>query len=95
MGKIIILERLGDGSIQLPQEVLAAFDGANKIYVNIDQERNLVALSVEDPEVLESNEALDRIAELNAGMSYDEYTDPVPDAFLKSGKTDNGSKGEG
>ena len=79
---------LGTGStLTLPADVVAALGSQPDIYVVVDEQKQLIMLSARHPDVLHNESILDQLAQLNEGMSQEEYAAPVPaDCLQRRGK---------
>lgn len=77
-----------DRTLTLPPEAVAVLGLGTTVYIMVDPDKKTVTLSPVHPDELANNAILDQLAELNEGMSLEEYSAPVPDSFLhRRGKT--------
>ena len=70
-----------DGQLSLPAEALAVLPTGVRLFLLIDPERATVSIHARDPDaMLERNqEFLQSLADLNEGLTLEEYTRPAPD----------------
>lgn len=86
-----LLAEIVDGGLILPEEALAMLPAGTPLRVYTDSERGTVRIHAKDPEVMppDFEQFMDLLDELNEGVSLDEYTKPVPESELRSGKQKN------
>lgn len=90
--KILRLALNNDLTLSLPQDAIEILGVGTEFYVTIDMDKGTVLISKTDPIILANNEILDKIAELNEDLTFEEYIAPVPESFLhRRGK----AQGEG
>ncbi|MCW7540098.1 hypothetical protein OOT46_19880 [Aquabacterium sp. A7-Y] len=82
-----------DGRVILPAEALAVLPSGARLFVLVDSEKATVTIHARDPMNPPNQEFLQSLAELNEGLTLDEYTKPVPESELHRRKPiDGGSK---
>ncbi len=54
-----------------------------------DSERGILTVRATDPTTPKNEEFLDALAELNEGLTLDEYTAAVPESAWRKGKSSN------
>ncbi|HEX7686108.1 MAG TPA: hypothetical protein VF453_00315 [Burkholderiaceae bacterium] len=86
-----LLAELVDGRLILPEEALAVLPAGAPLRVYVDTERGTVRIHAKDPEAMppDFEQFMDLLDELNEGVTLEEYTKPVPDSELRSGKPKN------
>ncbi|WP_338847710.1 hypothetical protein V8J88_03085 [Massilia sp. W12] len=85
----IVYSEIIDGQLILPPQALAILPSNTKLFMVIDSERGILTVRANDPTVAKNEEFLDALAELNEGLSLDEYTAPVPENAWRKHKSDN------
>jgi hypothetical protein len=77
-----------DGQLVLPADALAILPTDGRLYVLIDSERGTVSIHARDPAALleRNQEFLQSLADLNEGLTLEEYTRPSPDKKLHKGQ---------
>ncbi|MBI3229797.1 MAG: hypothetical protein HYZ45_06355 [Burkholderiales bacterium] len=73
----------------LPPEAMAILGGESKVWLLLDSDKHTITISAIAPEIQENNAILDQLAELNEGLTLEEYAAPVPESFLKSMGSDS------
>ena len=68
--------------LKLPAEAVEALGEIEEAYLVIDASQHKITLTAEDPMIAENEAILKEIAELNEGMSLEDYGTPVPVSFL-------------
>ena len=68
--------------LKLPAEAVEALGEIEEAYLVIDASQHKITLTAEDPMIAENEATLKEIAELNEGMSLEDYGTPVPVSFL-------------
>jgi hypothetical protein len=64
-----------------------------RLFVLVDPEQATVSIHARDPADQTNQEFLQSLADLNEGLTLDEYTQPVPDSELRRRKpADGGDK---
>ncbi len=79
--------KISDGKINLPEEILKIFPQEKDLYLAVDEEKQRMTIYANDPSAPPIAEFLDALADLNEGLSSDEYANPVPEAELRRKKS--------
>jgi hypothetical protein len=91
-----LLAEIVDGRLVLPEEALALLPAGVPLRIYTDSELGTVRIHARDPEAMppDFEKFMGLLDELNEGVSLEEYTRPVPESELRSGKlkTDEGNK---
>jgi DNA-binding transcriptional regulator/RsmH inhibitor MraZ len=78
MVEIVQIEVDEQGRLLLPTEARAWFGGARELYLCRGAENGTATLHVRDPRA-ENERILDELAEINRGLSDEDYFAPVPE----------------
>ena len=82
MGNIVEVEVEDGGRVRLPEEAMALFSVARKLYLSTRADTREIVLSDRAPATADNRKILDELADLNRTVPDGEYFAPVPDAFL-------------
>lgn len=78
------------GKLVLPAEALEVLPEQVKLYMVVDSEWGTVTTHATDPSQPKHPELFDALADLNAELTLDEYTAPVPEHLLKRKRKSEG-----
>ena len=93
MAMKIAYAEIVDGHLILPAEALDVLPSSTRLFTVIDSERGIVSVHAKDPTNLGNQEFLQSLADLNEGLTLEDYTRPVSDSELRGRKpSDDGSK---
>jgi len=83
-----LLAEIVDGHLILPADAVAMLPAGVPLRVITDSERGTVCIFAKDPTVLspQTEEMMDALAELNEGLTLQEYSAPVTDDAIRAHK---------
>jgi hypothetical protein len=83
-----LLAEIVDGQLVLPADAIALLPSGIPLRVITDSERGTVCIFAKDPSVLSSQteELMDALAELNEGLSLEQYSAPVTEEAIQEHK---------
>ena len=90
--KVVYVEII-DGRLILPAEALAVLPSGTPLYMLVDPEKERVTVHARDLRKLPNQEFLESLADLNEGLTLEEYTRPVSESDLRRNKSKS-DKGE-
>lgn len=82
-----LLAEIVDGRLVLPHEALAMLPEGSALRVIVDSERGTVCIFAKDPMTLSprTEELMDALGDLSEGLTWEEYSKPVPEEALRRG----------
>lgn len=88
MVKKSFLAEMVNGRLVLPEEAVAILPAGVPLRVITDSERGTVCVFAKDPEVLspQTEELMNALAELNEGLTLEEYSAPVTEEVVRERK---------
>lgn len=88
----IVYGEIVDGRLVLPPEAQAILPSGIPLYMVVDSDKERVTVYANDvrKRLDENRELLDALAELNSGLTNEQYTKPLTDAELRRPKNGDG-----
>lgn len=87
-----LLVDIVDGRLVLPEEALALLPARTPLRMIVDTGRGTVCVFAKDPMALspQTEQLMEALAELDDGLTWDEYSAPVAEDLLRKRKLSGG-----